>query len=161
VRGLGKTIFLSSHILTELADICTSVAIMERGRLVVAGPIGEIADKLGMRAAQAALAPQVSPGPGEQTPGGEPVPAVALRRVKLRVIGDAAQLFPLLQGAAGLRNLEVVGQNQALLTFAGDERWVAEMVRHLVMNNVPLVGVEPERTELERIFLEATRGDLQ
>ena len=38
LRGLGKTIFLSSHILTELSDVCTSIGILERGRLVVAGP---------------------------------------------------------------------------------------------------------------------------
>ncbi len=53
LRGLGKTIFLSSHILTELSDICTSIGILERGRLVVAGPIGEISDRLeAVRAAQ-------------------------------------------------------------------------------------------------------------
>src|SRR5205823_1480554 len=46
LRSMGKTIFLSSHILTELADVCTSVAILERGRLVVAGPINDIARRL-------------------------------------------------------------------------------------------------------------------
>ena len=55
LRGLGKTIFLSSHILTELSDVCTSIGILERGRLVVAGPIGEISDRLeAVRAAQGA-----------------------------------------------------------------------------------------------------------
>lgn len=47
LKELGKTIFLSSHILTELADVCTSVAILEKGSLVVAGPIAEIAQRLG------------------------------------------------------------------------------------------------------------------
>src|ERR1700691_334195 len=46
LRSMGKTVFLSSHILTELADVCTSVAILERGRLVVAGPIADIARRL-------------------------------------------------------------------------------------------------------------------
>src|SRR6188768_1630848 len=49
LRDLGKTIFLSSHILTELSDVCTSVGILERGSLVVAGPIGEIAERLAAR----------------------------------------------------------------------------------------------------------------
>ena len=54
LRELGKTIFLSSHILTELSDVCTSVGILERGKLVVAGPIGQIAERLEeQRAAQA------------------------------------------------------------------------------------------------------------
>jgi ABC-2 type transport system ATP-binding protein len=55
LRELGKTIFLSSHILTELSDVCTSVGILERGRLIVAGPIGEIAERLEQQRAQQAL----------------------------------------------------------------------------------------------------------
>jgi hypothetical protein len=47
------------------------------------------------------------------------------------------------------------------VTFAGGDEFLVHMVRHLVAHQVPLIGVEPERTELERIFLEATRGDLQ
>ena len=38
---------------------------------------------------------------------------------------------------------------------------IAEIVQHLVRNNVGIVGVEPERTSLERIFLEVTRGEVQ
>ena len=38
---------------------------------------------------------------------------------------------------------------------------MAEIVRHLVARGVGVVGVEPERNELERIFLEVTRGELQ
>jgi ABC-2 type transport system ATP-binding protein len=50
LKELGKTIFLSSHILTELSDVCTSVGILERGGLVVAGPISEIAERRASRA---------------------------------------------------------------------------------------------------------------
>src|SRR5262249_56057994 len=46
LRELGKTIFLSSHILTELSDVCTSVGILERGQLVIAGPIAAIGEEL-------------------------------------------------------------------------------------------------------------------
>ena len=38
----GKTILISSHILAEMNEFCTSVAIMERGRLVVSGRIDEV-----------------------------------------------------------------------------------------------------------------------
>ena len=54
LQSLGKTILLSSHILSELADVCTSVGILERGRIVVAGPIDEIAHRFELQ--QAALA---------------------------------------------------------------------------------------------------------
>ena len=39
LRSMNKTIVLSSHILTELAELCDRVAIMERGRLVFSGPL--------------------------------------------------------------------------------------------------------------------------
>ncbi len=40
--ALGKTVIVSSHILTELADICDNVGIIERGRLLAAGPIDHL-----------------------------------------------------------------------------------------------------------------------
>ena len=46
LRGMGKTILISSHILSELADFCTSIGIIERGRLLAAGSIQEIQKQL-------------------------------------------------------------------------------------------------------------------
>ena len=42
LRKMGKTILISSHILTELADCCTSIGIIERGQLLMHGPIDEV-----------------------------------------------------------------------------------------------------------------------
>jgi ABC-2 type transport system ATP-binding protein len=42
LRRMGKTILISSHILTELADCCTSIGIIERGQLLMHGPIDEV-----------------------------------------------------------------------------------------------------------------------
>ena len=42
LRQMGKTILISSHILTELADCCTSIGIIERGRLLMSGPMEEV-----------------------------------------------------------------------------------------------------------------------
>jgi ABC-2 type transport system ATP-binding protein len=42
LRAMGKTILISSHILSELAELCNKVAIIERGQLVFSGPIEEI-----------------------------------------------------------------------------------------------------------------------
>jgi ABC-2 type transport system ATP-binding protein len=44
--SMGKTVIVSSHILTELADMCTSVGILEKGALVAAGSIQKIIDRL-------------------------------------------------------------------------------------------------------------------
>lgn len=42
LRRMGKTILISSHILTELADCCSSIGIIERGQLLMHGPIDEV-----------------------------------------------------------------------------------------------------------------------
>ena len=179
LKDLGKTIFLSSHILTELSDICTSVGILERGSLVVSGPISEIAERLAERNAplgadgkrvvpapqmpfQPAMAPaEGAPGVTLQTAGGALVPQAARKRLRLRVLGDARLVVPLIEGGGGVLGVEAGQGGQLTVYYVGDERFVAEVVRHLVARGVGIVGVEPERNELERIFLEVTRGDLQ
>jgi len=44
---MGKTILISSHILSELAELCTAVGIIEQGKLVYAGKIAEMLAKAG------------------------------------------------------------------------------------------------------------------
>jgi ABC-2 type transport system ATP-binding protein len=172
LRELGKTVFLSSHILTELSDICTSVGILERGALVAAGPISRIAEQLlEGRGASASMrtAPEASSADasGEAvaetayvTPGGAPLPARAQRRLRLRVLGDSHAVVPLLAGGGGILSVNPAPGGQLTVQYMGDDRFVAEVVRHLVGSGVGIVSVEPERNELERIFLEVTRGEL-
>jgi len=170
LRELGKTIFLSSHILTELSDVCTSVGILERGQLVVAGPIAALGEELARRARGDAAARAVAEAPAGGpipaarellTPGGAAIPAAARRRLKLRVLGDSRLVVSLLAGGVGVHQVEPYPGGLLTVDYTGDERFVADVVRHLVGQGVGIVGVEPERNELERIFLEVTRGDLQ
>jgi ABC-2 type transport system ATP-binding protein len=167
LRDLGKTIFLSSHILTELSDVCTSVGILERGQLVVAGPIAAIGEELARRNRNAAVSPVPEGAPAAAGPdlgltaGGAAIPPQARRRLKLRVLGDARLVAPLLAGGVGVHQVEPAPGGVLTVDYTGDERFVADVVRHLVGQGVAVVGVEPERNELERIFLEVTRGDLQ
>jgi ABC-2 type transport system ATP-binding protein len=170
LKELGKTIFLSSHILTELSDVCTSVAIIERGHLLVSGPIGSLAEQFGANPAQAGSSeslPRVEPGtapgvaPLETTVGGVVVPESAQRRLKIRVLGPSEPVRPLLEACPPIRQIATLPGGQIQLRYVADESFVAELVRYLVHHNVPIVAVEPERSELERIFLEVTRGQVQ
>ncbi|HEV8547631.1 MAG TPA: ABC transporter ATP-binding protein [Polyangiaceae bacterium] len=202
LRELGKTIFLSSHILTELSDVCTSVGILERGQLVVAGPIGEIAERLASRrqggptaesaalgasegmtvqvpdpaggvaapgapfsaavAEPAAPAGFAAPFPAAPvvTAGGVAIPEATRKRLKLRVLGDSQAIVPMLAGGSGVLGVESGPGGLLVLHYVGGDQYVAEVVRYLVTSGVGVVGVEPERNELERIFLEVTRGEL-
>lgn len=47
LQEMGKTIIISSHILAELAEMCSEIAILERGRLLAAGPPAAIRDRMG------------------------------------------------------------------------------------------------------------------
>ena len=202
LRELGKTILLSSHILTELSDVCTSVGILEKGQLIVAGPIAEIAERLEAKraadaighegpslvaqhpgavaaeaAAGAAAAPAASPAPTAEgapaaaagqpaaaaatTEGGAAVPTATRKRLKLRVLGEARAVATLIEGGGGVLGVEPGPAGQLLVHYHGNDQFVADVVRHLVSQGVSVVGVEPERNELERIFLEVTKGELQ
>jgi ABC-2 type transport system ATP-binding protein len=171
LRQMGKTIFLSSHILAELADVCTSVAILERGRLVVSGPISDIARRLETaRAEQPAL-----PSPSEGLPANDPAraewmapqpppPTTAApptRNVRIRALAPGEAVYAALVSMHGIVSVSPGPAGSVVVTYCGDEAMVAGIVRALVLAHIPVVGVEPERNELERIFLEVTRGDVQ
>ncbi len=203
LRSLGKTIFLSSHILTELADVCTSVAILERGRLVVAGPISDIARRLEEAAAiRQAQQPQVQaqvpqtipqqqyyqppPAQGTLAAAGmqtqimgqqQPLPAanyrqteiepapqtisVPRRRLKVRAFVQLDAIQAALTGVANVYGVTQITNGLFLVTYAGDDQTIAEIVSTLVAAKIAVAGVEPERSELERIFLEVTKGEVQ
>src|SRR4029077_4936922 len=42
LKDMGRTVLISSHILTEMTEFCTSIGIMEQGRLLAAGRVEEI-----------------------------------------------------------------------------------------------------------------------
>jgi ABC-2 type transport system ATP-binding protein len=171
LRSMGKTIFLSSHILTELADVCTSVAILERGRLVVSGPISDIARRLETAQAQMqqappplALGPAQTGAPSEwAAPEPPPAPAVVAptRNVRIKALAPGEAVYAALVSMQGIHSVSPGPAGSVVVKYAGDEQMVAGIVRALVLAGIPVVGVEPERNELERIFLEVTKGEVQ
>lgn len=145
-----KTIFLSSHILTELSDVCTSVGVIEKGRLLAHGPIAEITRQAG--------APHPSSS-GERPRGDEPVRTrdrLPGKSIKLRTLGALEPAMQLLQRTSGVLGVHAAG-GHLCVRLDGGEHLVAEIVRVLVSSGIGVVGVEPERDELEAVFLELTR----
>ncbi len=49
IAAKGKTIVISSHILSELSDFCNAIGIMEKGRMVVSGSIDDIRRSMGIK----------------------------------------------------------------------------------------------------------------
>ncbi len=129
---LGKTILLSSHILTELSDLCTSVAILEKGRLVAAGPV----DAIGKQ-----LRPE--------------------RGLRLRLLDPPEDALERLRAAPGVNEATRDPDGAFGLAYQGGDEVVAELVAWAVGQGLKVVRVEPDRNDLERIFLEVTKGELQ
>jgi ABC-2 type transport system ATP-binding protein len=128
----GKTILLSSHILTELAELCDSIGVLEGGRIVASGKIGEV---------------QARSRPG--------------RRLWLTVLTPAAEAMALLRGQAGVASVTASGEGAAgasriEVTYEGGEWAVAELVGLLARSQVAVCAVEPERADLEQIFMDVT-----
>jgi ABC-2 type transport system ATP-binding protein len=132
LQKLGKTIVLSSHILTELSDMCTSVAILERGRLLAAGTVDEIGRT---------LRPE--------------------RGVRLRLLSPPDGVENMLRAVPGVLEVERQPDGDWRIAYQGGEELVAQIVAAAVSNGLSVVRVEPDVDDLERIFLEVTKGELQ
>lgn len=132
LKELGKTILLSSHILTELASLVTHVGIIERGKMIASGPVQKIADMLGQE-----------------------------RVVLIRLLESASGRGVLLHKVDGVESVVEREPRLLAVTVQGEERSISETVRCAVEIGLPVIGVELEWTDLERVFLVATRGDVQ
>ena len=139
LRGMGKTIILSSHILTELSDIVTSVVVLEAGRVRAAGPIGAVSS----------LDRQAEP-------------QRVLRMRMLRAAGAlAAEHLDALRSVPGVVAVDRSPEGDLRVAYQGEEHVVADVVEAAVRTGLRVVRVEPERDDLEQLFLEVTRGELQ
>lgn len=110
LQRMGKTILLSSHILSELQDVCNRVGIIEQGRLITQGSIGDIRAQLGrgapveVRATDNAAALQVLAAAGLSAARAEADPSLLL--VQLADDADVAVVSAALAaGGVGIRHL--------------------------------------------------------
>jgi ABC-2 type transport system ATP-binding protein len=129
---LGKTILLSSHILTELSDMCSAVAILEQGKLLAAGTMDAIGER--MHPEQA---------------------------VRVRVLAAADHTGDVLGRLPGVIDVEREPDGDFCLRYQGGDATLAAIVAAAVGAGLPIVRVEPEAKDLERIFLAVTRGNVQ
>ncbi len=132
LQRLGKTILLSSHILTELSDMCSSVAILEKGRLLRSGTVDAISQS---------LRPE--------------------RAVRLRLLAPPETAEATLGRAPAVTGVERDPDGAFRVQYEGGDDVLADLVDFCVAEKLRVVRVEPGQDDLERIFLEVTKGELQ
>ena len=177
LRSLGKTILVSSHILTELAEMCTHVAIIERGHLLVSGEVSRILAAMQPardvyvrvldRAAQAAAIVHTFPGVlsvnvlpagyrrGQPAPNGSGAPVMPVPQP------DPSGFVPPPPPPGFAEAAMQPGPATVHVRVNGEDALLSAMLGRLVAEGVPVFGFEETVGDLEEIFLATTKGLVQ
>ncbi|HEY2252832.1 MAG TPA: ABC transporter ATP-binding protein [Planctomycetaceae bacterium] len=135
LQGMGKTIFISSHILAELAELCDSVTIIDAGRIKFSGSI-------------AALLAH-----GEEHP-----------TYRLRVTGAWPDLEQKLGAVKGIVNVErldgssVEGRHEFRISIDWAACDANSLLRNVLDIGVPIVSFNEEKRHLNEAFMDLTTG---
>ena len=129
LRAMGKTVILSSHILSELAEVCTEIGIMEHGTLLAAGTVDEVRRQLQGGAA-----------------------------LQVRVLHDAERAAELLRAMPGVTSLTHNPVDTRTMRVEGDltEEQQAEILARLLSEGIVVSSFHVEADSLETLFLRLT-----
>ncbi|MEM7577147.1 MAG: ABC transporter ATP-binding protein [Planctomycetota bacterium] len=132
----GKAIFISSHILTELAEVADGAVIIEKGRLLRAGTLEEI-ERHGRN-------------PEEHHH----------QILAIRVRENAEHMHRAILEMAGVRSVRDAGRHIEA-TVEGDEEAVCELLAELLRRGFRVLEFKQVEADLERLFMDVTKGDVQ
>src|ERR1041385_5312797 len=131
LQKMGKNIIISSHILSELETLCNRVAIIERGKLIYAGPVQGVRD-------------QRSQG----------------RVVWVRVTSDQAKAIEMLKTRSEITEVSAV-DGEIKVTLASHDMDHSIIADVLVRGGARLVELREDEIGLEEVFMRVTRGETQ
>lgn len=128
--AMGKTIVLSSHILSELAELCDSVGIIEKGHLIVSGSLNDIRRH-----------------------------ALQTRNLRLKILTDLEEAKLTLQDLPGINQIYTIN-GELEVEFHGDEEAAADLLQSIITMGIRLASFREIASDLEEIFLRLTKGEV-
>lgn len=130
LKNLGKTVLISSHILPELSELCTSIGIIDAGKLVASGSVQEVLDKMSHA-----------------------------DKLKIKVAAKEEEAIQILLEIPGISALSsVTGTIEAAVD--GGDGMLVQILKTLVEKGIPVISYQPEEGSLESVFMHLTeRGN--
>lgn len=128
LRRMGKTILISSHILTELADCCTSIGIIERGQLLMHGPIEEVYRKIRRN-----------------------------RIIEIKFTDQMDVGLSVIRSSPHMRDLQIDSRS-ATVELETDDKGVADLLNQLIAQKVGIRSYADKEPTLEDVFMLVTKG---
>jgi ABC-type multidrug transport system, ATPase component len=127
LKNMGKTILVSSHILPELSELCTSLVIIEKGKAVMSGTVEEIVKKV-----------------------------YHSQTIRIKVLNRLEEAVRVLQEYPDVDDVDTKGENIIEANFKGDESFMSSLLTRLIQNDIPVVSFNQLDGSLEDIFMKVT-----
>lgn len=129
LKGMKKTIIISSHILSELAEICSTIGIIEKGKMLIKGSVTEIQKKLSH-----------------------------LNRITIKTGGGLDEAINSLKEVPGISDIKMVNGNLEF-SYTGTNEDKAFLLKALLEKGIPVYHFEEKGGSLESIFLQVTKEE--
>lgn len=130
LRSMDKTIMISSHILTELAEMCTHIGIIDRGKLLASGDVATILQSLQPH-----------------------------RIFEVHLLGNAQESANHIQdlpGVLAVRTLPDTTHPKIYIDYQGEDTGISDILTHMVHHGAQITHFAGQISDLEDIFLKVT-----
>ena len=129
LQEMGKTIIISSHILPELAEMCTEICIMDKGKLAAQGSVQEIMQKLSQK-----------------------------RIIHVQPLREMERMIGLLKEQPLIRSI-VEKTKAVEFDFTGTNEELTDLLKQLILADIPLLSFKEKEGNLEEVFMQVIGGE--
>lgn len=133
LQRLGKTILISSHILSELQSLCNRVAIIEKGSLIYSGPVQGVQDQFTQKSGH-----------------------------RICVADNPQRALELLRERPEIAEAELEEEGDRIRVMLAEGQANSGVIAEIIVKGgLQLTGLVEEEMDLEDVFLQVTRGETQ